>query len=114
MVLGVRPGAANESVALTSEASVHVPHELPGQDPEGGSEVNFGDGDASAAATPRETSQGGAEGHFNTRVSFDGVPRSPKEQVKGKLHCCLARQPPHLCLCQCRSGSQCLSMVGGG
>lgn len=82
MVLGARPGAANESVALTSEASVHVPHELPGQDPEGGSEVNFGDGEASStAATPREVSRGGTDGHFNERVSCDGVPRSPKTQV---------------------------------
>lgn len=81
MVLGVRPGAATEVIALTSEASVRIPHELPGQDPEGGSEVNFGDGDSSAAATPRDASSGGAGGAFNDRVSTEGVPRSPPAQV---------------------------------
>jgi hypothetical protein len=79
MVLGTRPGAADESVALTSETSVQVPHELPGQDPEGGSEVNFAvdDESSSAAATPR----GDLSSTFSERVSLDGQPASPHAQV---------------------------------
>jgi hypothetical protein len=79
MVLGTRPGAADESVALTSETSVQVPHELPGQDPEGGSEVNFAvdDESSSAAATPR----GDLSSAFNEQVSLDGQPASPHAQV---------------------------------
>lgn len=43
---------------------ITVPHELPGQDPEGGSEVDFGDGASSeATATPR------AESDFSKRTS---------------------------------------------
>jgi hypothetical protein len=79
MVLGTRPGAADESVALTSEANVQVPHELPGQDPEGGSEVNFAvdDESSSAAATPR----GDLSSTFSEQVSLDGQPASPHAQV---------------------------------
>ncbi|WIA29268.1 hypothetical protein OEZ86_011776 [Tetradesmus obliquus] len=79
MVLGTRPGAADESVALTSEASVQVPHELPGQDPEGGSEVNFAvdEDSSSAAATPR----GDLSTSFSEQVSLDGQPHSPHAQV---------------------------------
>jgi hypothetical protein len=79
MVLGTRPGAADESVALTSEANVQVPHELPGQDPEGGSEVNFAvdDESSSAAATPR----GDLSSTFSEQVSQDGQPASPHAQV---------------------------------
>eukprot|EP00882_Tetradesmus_deserticola_P002991 GHRQ01003176.1.p1 GENE.GHRQ01003176.1~~GHRQ01003176.1.p1 ORF type:complete len:1130 (+),score=552.97 GHRQ01003176.1:118-3507(+) len=78
MVLGTRPGAADASAALTSESSVQVPHELPGQDPEGGSEVNFavGDESGSAAATPR----GDLSGAF-AQVSLDGQPQSPPAQA---------------------------------
>lgn len=81
MVLGTRPGAADASVALASEASVHIPHELPGQDPEGGSEVNFGDDSSSAAVTPRESSRGPSDGGFNEHVLPNGLPKSPEQQV---------------------------------
>ena len=55
MVLGARPGAANDSIALTADHCVAVPHEMPGQDPEGGSEVNFGlvEDSSSVSGTPR-------------------------------------------------------------
>lgn len=84
MVMGVRPGAADDSVALAGQASVAVPHELPGQDPEGGSEVNFSidDDSSSAAATPRgDLSRGGSDAAFNERTSMDSQPRSPTSQV---------------------------------
>ncbi len=83
MVLGTRPGAADESVALTSDASVHVPHELPGQDPEGGSEVNFalGDESSSATATPRAELGHSSSGVFNEGLSADGQPQSPQKQI---------------------------------
>ncbi|KAF8073001.1 Ppc2 [Scenedesmus sp. PABB004] len=86
MVMGTRPGAAGESVALASEASVTVPHELPGQDPEGGSEVNFalgGDDSSSAAATPRAdpSSSGGGATFSSAGGAAEDGPLSPPSQV---------------------------------
>eukprot|EP00879_Flechtneria_rotunda_P016242 GHRR01016993.1.p1 GENE.GHRR01016993.1~~GHRR01016993.1.p1 ORF type:complete len:737 (+),score=201.89 GHRR01016993.1:705-2915(+) len=84
MVMGTRPGAADESVALASEHSILVPHELPGQDPEGGSEVNFAlDDGSSAAATPRaDISRHSSEAGFSERGHLaDGLMRSPADQV---------------------------------
>lgn len=50
---------------------IQVPHELPGQDPEGGSEVNFGDGESSeATATPRADSEFGARRTSDTSLNF--------------------------------------------
>lgn len=60
---------------------IQVPHELPGQDPEGGSEVNFGDGESSeATATPRADSEFGRRtsdtslNFQDSRPSTDGRP----------------------------------------
>lgn len=93
MLLGARPGAADESVALTSEQSVLVPHELPGQDPEGGSEVNFAlDESSSTTATPRgDLSQSASATTFTEQASADG-PKSPLAQVW------LGRQAPDMLL----------------
>jgi hypothetical protein len=60
----VAPGA-QEAVGLAGGAAIQVPHELPGQDPEGGSEVNFGDESSEATATPR------ADGELSRRASSD-------------------------------------------
>lgn len=68
-----------ETVGLTSGQAIQVPHELPGQDPEGGSEVNFGDESSEATATPRtdgDLSRRTSDTNLNfhdSRPSTDGV-----------------------------------------
>lgn len=79
-------------MGLGPEHSIHVPHELPGQDPEGGSEVNFGDESSSLAETPREggdISRGASE-NFSMNFSMEGrgasvdsMPRSPTATLPG-------------------------------
>jgi hypothetical protein len=71
--------APGETVAVGGGHPITVPHELPGQDPEGGSEVNFGDGESSeATATPRADSEHGrrtSDASFtfqDSRPSTDG------------------------------------------
>jgi hypothetical protein len=63
---------------LTAEQSIHVPHELPGQDPEGGSEVNFGgDESSSVSGTPRADPGGDLSrrtSDFSTQFAMDGRP----------------------------------------
>lgn len=71
-----------ETVGL-GEHTIQVPHELPGQDPEGGSEVNFGDESSEATATPRadgDISRRTSDTNLNfqdSRPSADGVARRP-------------------------------------
>lgn len=59
--------SASDTVTINTSPAVPVPHELPGQDPEGGSEVNFAmgaDGESSeTTATPR------ADSDYNRRTS---------------------------------------------
>jgi hypothetical protein len=71
--LGPRPGAPDASVALAAEPSILVPNEVPGQDPEGGSEVNYGDGDesSSVSGTPRE-SDSRRTSDFSLQFTMDG------------------------------------------
>eukprot|EP00775_Hariotina_reticulata_P007911 gene7911-8107_t len=84
MVLGPRPGAVSESFVVAGETAIHVPHELPGQDPEGGSEVNFSmqEDSSSAAGTPRADISRNDSGNVFSDALADGTgPRSPTAQV---------------------------------
>lgn len=84
MVLGPRPGGVGESVVLAGETAIHVPHELPGQDPEGGSEVNFSmqEDSSSAACTPRaDISRNDSGNVFGDALADATGPQSPTAQV---------------------------------
>jgi hypothetical protein len=94
VLLGPRPAAVGESVALASEAAIHVPHELPGQDPEGGSEVNFSmqEDSSSAACTPRaDLSRHDSGNAFNDTSADGAAPRSPTAQVRMEQSDCCRR-----------------------
>lgn len=73
-------------MGIVASQAIHVPHELPGQDPEGGSEVNFGDEPLSdATATPRADSDLSRRASESGSYFQDGRPSLEGRSASGGL-----------------------------
>lgn len=83
MVVGTRPSAFQEHSMLQAEKGVDIPHDLPGQDPEGGSEVDF-----PLSPVDDPSSPVAADGLMMNNMV--GSAASPNDQVKDVItpHCC--------------------------